>query len=184
MAPFIDPRYTVICARGPIDIGQDAYGWYRVNWTNSGPMHEPGAPEKSRVILERFLEEIAVTYQGDRNHFIVGGFSQGGAMTYSLLLTVPETLSGALIMSGRTIAEMEPKIAPTEQFHDIPVLVTHGTRDNVLPIDHGHQIRTLLTKLPIVLTYKEFKMAHEINEESLNLITQWLTHQLDDLQLS
>ena len=147
-------------------------------------MHEPGAPEKSRVILERFLEEIAVTYQGDRNHFIVGGFSQGGAMTYSLLLTVPETLSGALIMSGRTIAEMEPKIAPTEQFHDIPVLVTHGTRDNVLPIDHGHQIRTLLTKLPIVLTYKEFKMAHEINEESLNLITQWLTHQLDDLQLS
>ncbi len=179
LTPYIDPRYTVICARAPLTIGPHAYAWYRINWTNQGPLYEPGAPEKSRAILETFIGEIIEAYNGDTSKLIVGGFSQGGAMTYSLLLTVPEKLSGAVIMSGRTIDEMKNKIAPDEAFHNIPVLVVHGTDDNVLPIDNGHKIRIELSRHPIDLTFQEFKMAHEINDKSLNLISRWLREQLD-----
>jgi phospholipase/carboxylesterase len=49
----------------------------------------------------------------------------------------------------------------------------------VLPITHGRASRELLSSLPVNLTYHEYPMGHEVNQESLNDVTIWLTEELD-----
>ncbi len=60
-----------------------------------------------------------------------------------------------------------------------PFLVVHGTADMVLPITHGRASRELLSSLPVDLTYHEYPMGHEVNQESLSDVTTWLSEQLD-----
>ena len=179
LAPYLDNRFFVISARAPITLGPGSYGWYRVTFTEEGPVYQPGAPRNSFHQLSTFIDEAVAAYSLDAGRVYVMGFSQGGAMTYSLTLTVPDKLAGSVIMSGRTIAEAEEEMAPRERFNNLPVLVVHGTRDNVLPISNGHELQVKLSQLPVDLTYKEYNMAHEVNGESLNDISAWLKARLD-----
>ena len=119
-APMLDPRLLVVSARGPITLYPGAYAWYHVTFTYEGPVHRPGESEESRKKLITFLDEIVDAYDADPQRVYVGGFSQGGAMTFCLATTVPEKLAGALILSGRTIEEMADRMAPTENFHQLP----------------------------------------------------------------
>jgi phospholipase/carboxylesterase len=57
----------------------------------------------------------------------------------------------------------------------MPVLVTHGLYDPVLPIENGRALRDYLAGLPVELTYREYPMAHEVSMESLRDVTAWLT---------
>jgi phospholipase/carboxylesterase len=179
LAPYLDDRLLILSARAPITLGPGSYAWYRVQFTERGPVYEPGSPNASIDALQRFVAEAADEYGADPERVFVGGFSQGGGMTYSLVRTVPERLAGAVIMSGRTIAEAEERAAPPEAARGLPVLVVHGTRDGVLPIESGREIRDRLAALPVELDYREYAMAHEVGQQSLADIAAWLTEQID-----
>ena len=100
-------------------------------------------------------------------------------MSASVALTQPELVAGAVLMSGRILPEIRPLIASNEELSGFPFLVVHGTADMVLPITHGRASRELLSSLPVNLTYHEYQMGHEVNQESLSDVTTWLTEQLD-----
>ena len=59
------------------------------------------------------------------------------------------------------------------------MLVVHGTKDDKLPIHHGRETNELLAELPVNLTYREYPMGHEITDESLQFILNWLEENLD-----
>ncbi len=82
-------------------------------------------------------------------------------------------------MSGRILPEIQSLIAPHEDLEGLPFLVVHGTVDMVLPITYGRASRELLSSLPVNLTYHEYPMGHEVNQESLSDVTAWLSQQLD-----
>jgi phospholipase/carboxylesterase len=178
LAEMMDPRFLVVSARAPITLQTGAYAWYHVTFTPQGPIHTPGEAEESRQKLVRFLDEVIAAYDADPERIFVMGFSQGGAMTFSLATTVPEKLAGAVVMSGRTIPEMEPLTASREKLSGLPVLVVHGTRDVVLPVSFGRALKEWFERLPVDLTYREYDMAHEIGGRSLADIQDWLEEQL------
>jgi phospholipase/carboxylesterase len=66
--------------------------------------------------------------------------------------------------------------------HGLPFLVVHGTADRVRPLAHAHASRTLLSSLPVALTYHEYAMGHEVRPESLATVTEWLSQHLDSAQ--
>ena len=43
-------------------------------------------------------------------HYLVGGHSQGGFLTYSLLMNFPETMAGAFPISGGVILQCDPDV--------------------------------------------------------------------------
>jgi phospholipase/carboxylesterase len=65
-----------------------------------------------------------------------------------------------------------------DKLKDFPILVTHGTLDQVLPIENGRATKEILSRLPVKLEYKEYEMAHEISPESLQDVSSWLSLQL------
>ncbi len=179
LAPFLDKRFLIISVRAPNTLGPGSYAWFEADFTPQGPIINPEQAEASRKTLITFLKEAITAYGADPKQVYLMGFSQGAIMSASVALTQPELVAGAVLMSGRILPEIQPLIASNEELSGFPFLVVHGTVDMVLPITHGRASRELLSSLPVNLTYHEYPMGHEVNQESLSDVTTWLTEQLD-----
>jgi len=179
LASYADPRFFVISARAPVVLGPGAYGWYPVQWTEGGPHHDPAEAQAGREAAAAFIKEAVDAYGLDADQVYLAGFSQGAITSLSIALLSPQSIAGAVIMSGRLLPEVLPLVAAPDKLRGLPLLVVHGTRDAVLPIADGREINQALSPLPVDLTYKEYDMAHQVSAESLGDVSAWLSHQLD-----
>jgi phospholipase/carboxylesterase len=102
---------------------------------------------------------------------VLAGFSQGGALTLQVGLTLQPALAGAICMSGYLVERPRPEEMVSEL---PPVLMVHGTRDMVVPVEYARQSQHVLAELQVAVDYREFDMAHEISPEEVSLMRQFL----------
>ncbi len=179
LAPYLDERFLVVSARAPVPLDYGGYGWFRIDFTPRGMVADVEQAKKSLALLSAFVDELVETYGADGGRVYLMGFSQGAMMSLALTLTSPEKVVGVVAMSGRfprQVLELEPD---QEALTGMPVLVTHGLYDPVLPIENGRAARDYLAGLPVELTYREYPMAHEVSMESLRDVAAWLTKLVD-----
>lgn len=100
-------------------------------------------------------------------------------MSLFVTLTRPDLVAGTIAMSGRLLPEAWSNRAADAALAGKPVIAVHGTRDPILTISEGREIHAKLSTLPIELTYKEYNMAHEVSQQSLNDVATWATAALD-----
>ena len=174
LAPYLDPRLTIVSARAPHrrSVG---HHWYDLIAVGAP---EPSSYATGREQLDRFVDEIVPHYDLDPARLYALGFSQGAMMTGGLLLTRPEGLAGAIMLSGYLPLGLG---LPTreEAVAGAPVFLAHGVHDSVIPIRYGRQARDELTRLRADLTYREYPMDHMIAPDELSDIAAWLTARLD-----
>jgi phospholipase/carboxylesterase len=99
---------------------------------------------------------------------IMAGFSQGGAMTLDVGLTLP--LAGLCSMSG--FLHYHPELVEETDFP--PVLMIHGKQDSVVPLEAAQEARDELTKIGVTIDYREFDMGHEIAPPALTTLQQFV----------
>lgn len=170
LTPYLDPRFSVISARAPFAYGFGGYAWFDVQFTPDGILFDEAQAEHAGALLAKFIDEAKAAY-GSSNVFLVG-FSQGAIMSAGVLLRAPALVDGAVLMSGRV-----PQVAAMangEALKGKPALITHGTFDDVLPVQFGREANTMLTGLGFDVTYREYPMGHQVSEESLADIDEWL----------
>ena len=95
-------------------------------------------------------------------------------MGYELALREPSRFAGLAALSTwfpPELAEALPKLPEQEGF---PVLVIHGTRDNRISVEQARESREALRQYGVTLTYREFDMGHEIRQDALRVVQQWL----------
>ncbi|PUA19552.1 alpha/beta hydrolase [Glaciimonas sp. PCH181] len=179
LASLQDPRCTVILARGPVTFGPDRYGWFHVKFDETGRVINTLQAEQSRQLLLSFIEALPDAYGIDRQKIWIGGFSQGGIMSASVALTVPEAVKGFAILCGRILPEIAPLIAVPEKLNNLHAFVAHGVKDGKLSIDFAHRTRELLTQKTVLLTYQEYDAQHEITSTMERDFIQWVSDQVD-----
>jgi phospholipase/carboxylesterase len=101
LARSFDPRFVVVAARSPITLGPDSYGWFRVQFTDRGPVIDGAEAKQGWELLSRFIDEAVDAYGAAATRVFVGGFSQGGIMSINAMLTVPEKVVAAVDMASR-----------------------------------------------------------------------------------
>ena len=84
-------------------------------------------------------------------------------------------------MSGRMLPSFEHNRASDDELRGLPVIVVHGTQDQVIPIQDGREMRDFLQTVPVDLTWKEYDMGHWVTPQSMSDISNWLKNQLDKL---
>ncbi|MCL6434687.1 MAG: alpha/beta hydrolase [Leptolyngbyaceae cyanobacterium HOT.MB2.61] len=109
----------------------------------------------SRQSLTHLLNSLPEQTGIPLSHTVLGGFSQGGAMTLDVGLNFP--LAGLMVLSGYLHAPLQPKATSFP-----PVLMVHGRQDIVVPLAAARQARESLNALGVDLRYQEFDMGHEI----------------------
>ena len=95
-------------------------------------------------------------------------------MSYSIALTRPDLVKGIAIMSGRLIEEIKPFIAAKDKLQKLKIFISHGTKDNVLPVQNAREAAAFLKTLNINFSYKEYPEEHTISNEMFNDLLQWL----------
>jgi phospholipase/carboxylesterase len=178
LGPWLDSRYTVVSPRAPLKHG-GGWGWYPIAFLETGLEFDEEIAFESAETLEQFIQECHATYGTDPARTVLMGFSQGAAMALLLLLTRPECLRAAVLMSGRLIPEAAERAAHYMELVGKPVFVAHGLYDSVLPIDQGRAIEAELKRYPVLMTYKEYPMGHEVSPQSIADIQAFLTGLLD-----
>ena len=179
LAPQLDGRFAVVSLRGPVALGGPAFAWFRLEFTPNGLVADATGARSSRDLLLEEIDALVERLAVDPARVYVAGFSQGAIMAAALALTASERVAGAVLMSGRILPEMLPAEADRPKLAGKPILVVHGTHDDVLPIANGREGRDLLKALAVGLTYREYPMGHGVSPESLGDVTRWLTAQLD-----
>lgn len=128
--------------------------------------------ESSRQLLLDWLTSLEGTTGVPLEKTIMAGFSQGGAMTLDVGLTLP--LAAVCSFSGYLHYEPQPKENQTYP----PTMIIHGTQDPVVPLEAAAKARDELTKIGVAVQYQEFDMAHEINDPAIALFRQFIMEQV------
>jgi len=180
LAPYLDERFLIVSVRAPVVMGAGSYGWFNLEFTPQGMRADIEQAKRSLELLPVFLDEIVNTHRADDKCVYVAGFSQGAMMSLALALTRPDKINGVVAMSGRFPAPVLERDLDQKALEDMPVLVTHGMYDPVLPVEEGRGIQKNLQALRVQLTYREYPMGHEVTLESLRDVSTWLSSKLDE----
>ena len=175
LAPYVPKPFHVLSLRAPYVMGPSAYGWFEFSVTPQGGRNINEAQEAaSRQAVAQTLAAAAQQLGIPPERVVVGGFSQGGIMSLSLLLTQPALMHGAMVLHSRLLQQVLPQLAPAESLQGKQLWLSHGTRDQVIPLANAHAIRDLVATLPVDLSYAEYPSAHEIIQQELVEAMGWL----------
>jgi phospholipase/carboxylesterase len=162
---LLDPerRLEAFTPRAPLTPpGHSGNHWYvveRVGFPDRGTF--ASTYERLAGWLEALAEETGVPPE----RTVLGGFSQGGVMSYAMGLgTGRPRPAGILAMSSfvPTVEGWEPDFGGREK---LPVHHVHGAADPIIPVELGRQARDLLSG-KVDLTYREHPGGHTIDPRS------------------
>ena len=173
-APLLDPKYLILSVQAPIAYGFGGYAWFNIDLTSGIPSANIQQVIYARRLLSAFIDEAIKTYQPNTDHIYLVGFSQGAIMSYATAFTEPDKIRGIVAMSGYILREVTPQISYSPGLERLKIFATHGVSDQVLPIFLGRATNDYLRTLHVDYEYKEYEMAHEVNQECLTDVRNWL----------
>src|SRR5450830_1343100 len=112
IAPWVPARYHLLSLRAPHPMGPNAWAWFQFGVAADGSrMIDTRQERHSRALVEQAVSRAAAQLGVPASRVVVGGFSQGGIMGLSLLLTRPQSLRAALSLHSRLLPEVLPEQA-------------------------------------------------------------------------
>lgn len=168
-------RFHVISLRAPFRMGPGSHAWFDFSIEPNGERSIDETQEaQSRSLVAQTAQAAAHQLGIPPERVVLGGFSQGGIMALSLLLTQPAIMHAAMVWHGRLLHQVVPLTAPADALHGKQLWVSHGTHDNVIPLAHAQAIVHHMAPLPVSVAYHEFPGAHEIRPSELSASISWL----------
>ena len=175
LADQIPDRFCVLSLRAPYRMGPDSFGWFDFSIESDGTRSINETQEAaSRALLVQTVASAAEQLGIAPERVVVGGFSQGGVMALSLLLTQPALMQAALVWHGRMLPQLQTQAAAHDALRGRQLWLSHGTHDDVIPVAQAQAIAHYVETLPVALTYREFPSAHEIRPSELAETVAWL----------
>jgi phospholipase/carboxylesterase len=168
----LDPERRLVGAtpRGPLSLPPGGAHWYVLAGI--------GTPDRETFLasyaaasewLDGFLSEQGVAH----DRLVLGGFSQGGVMAYSLGLGAGRPRPAALTVFSSFVPSvdgLELDLTPPLP----PVAIGHGTLDPVIGVEWGRRARALLDSAGAELLYRETPMFHQIDPAFVREVAGWL----------
>jgi phospholipase/carboxylesterase len=177
-APRLEPRFQIVCPRGPLELGSERCAWFTFQRTPAGNRIAADQLASSVERMRAFIAEAIEAYQADAGRVYLLGFSQGAILALTLALTTPRLLAGVVALAGRIPAEITPWLAAPEETAGLPVLLAHGRDDTTLPVTNAHAARARLEEQRVALTYREYDAGHRLSSAMLADVNAWLAAQL------
>ncbi len=163
LSTYLDlPDYQFLFPNAPFPHPYAPSGkmWYSLpsdySFFSSPTFRDQPELRESRSQLLEWLQSLESITGISLERTILGGFSQGGAMTLDVGLELP--LRALLVLSGFLHAPPPAEISLPLP----PVLIVHGRYDPVVPLAAAQQIQQSLLNLGASVQYFEEDMGHEI----------------------
>lgn len=168
----LDPhrRFVGATPRGPLLLPPGGAHWYVLGGI--------GTPERSTfdasyVALSEWVDGFVKQHGVPYDRVALGGFSQGGVMSYALGLGRGRPRPAALTVFSSFLPTVEgfdlDLSAPLPK-----VAIGHGTLDPVIGVEWGRQAREVLEAAGAEVLYRETPMYHQLDPAFVGEVSRWL----------
>lgn len=133
----------------------------------------PGLPQ-ARQALETFVAALPRVLPVDARKTVIGGFSQGAMLTCDLVMRTTIPFAGLIQLSGSLLAKQDWRPSAGRRA-GLPVFLSHGTQDPILPYTMAERLRDELTTAGLAVQWQSFHGGHEVPEPVLTQLSKFLT---------
>jgi phospholipase/carboxylesterase len=176
-ASELPEEYYVVSVRAPYELGYGSYAWYAINFdADENKFSDVPQAQQSRDLIANFIDELVANYPIDATKITLIGFSQGTILSYAIALSYPEKIQRVVAMSGYLNTEMAIPNFENKDFSRLKIFASHGTVDQVVPVDWARKAAPALTKLGIEVVYKEYPIGHGVAPQNFYDFKNWLQH--------
>jgi phospholipase/carboxylesterase len=160
-----------------INGGMRMRAWYDIFSLSRQDRQDESGIRDSAARVQKLIEaESAAGIPPGR--IVLAGFSQGGAIALHAGLRQPQALAGILALSTYLpLAEKLPAEL-TAGGRATPILMCHGSHDNVVPLFMGAGSRDILAQLDREPEWREYPMQHQVCAEEIADIAAWMEARL------
>ena len=147
-ASELPEEYYIVSARAPYNLMHGSYAWYAINFdADQNKFSDNDQAIISRDIVAGFIDELVSNYPIDANNVTLIGFSQGTILSYAVALSFPEKVQRVVAMSGYINPEILEKDYLKNSFSNLKIFTSHGTADQVIPVEWGRKAKPFLENL-------------------------------------
>jgi phospholipase/carboxylesterase len=163
-APLLpDTEFLAPHAPFPCDMAPYGYQWF--SFQERTPAAVLAGVRAAAPFLDTFLDESLAARGLDESRLALVGFSQGTMMSLHVGLRRAKPVAGILGYSGRLIGD---EMLSEELRSKPPVLLMHGTADEIVPFESLALAEASLKRLGVpVTTVKRPGLGHSIDEIEL-----------------
>jgi phospholipase/carboxylesterase len=172
---FIFPHAPVM----PVSInnGYRMRAWYDVlGFDADAPQDETGLRRSQQLVEALLKREKERGIPADR--IVLGGFSQGCAVSLLTGLRQPERLAGIMGLSGYLPLAAKTAGERTEASLQTPIFLAHGTHDEVVALERAEASRDALQALGYQVEWHEYLMGHAVAPLEIEEVNDWLVRVL------
>lgn len=177
-ATELPDEYYVISVRAPHDLMYNSYAWYAINFdADENKFSDIEQGKESRDLIVQFIDQLIEKYPIDAHKITLIGFSQGSILSYAVALSYPEKIQRLVAMSGYLNTEMAIDNFEKNDFSSLRIFASHGTVDQVIPVDWARKTEPILKELGIEIVYKEYPVGHGVAPQNFFDFRNWLQQQ-------
>ncbi|MGH2664425.1 alpha/beta hydrolase [Flavobacterium sp.] len=174
-ASELPEEYYVISARAPYDLMYGSYAWYAINFdANDKKFSDLDQARKSRDLIADFIDELVANYPIDADNVTLIGFSQGSILSYAAAVSYPEKIQKVVAMSGYFDKEIAKENFDKNDFSNLNIFASHGSADQVIPVEWARNAKPSLDALGIKNVYKEYPVGHGVAPQNFYDFKNWL----------
>ncbi|MFD1316671.1 alpha/beta hydrolase [Namhaeicola litoreus] len=174
-ASELPDELLIVSAQAPLSLGFDSYAWYTIHFDqNADKFSDIPEAKRSLALIDTFIEEIKENYSVDENKIFLLGFSQGAILSSAYALNHPDKTPYILALSGYLNTELIDDNLDTEKIKKLDFFVSHGTVDQVIPVDWARKTPDILTSLKVPNIFKEYPVGHGVAPQNFYDLKTWI----------
>ena len=156
-----------------INGGMVMRAWYDILGTEAARREdEAGLRESFALVQQLIAREVARGVPAER--IVLGGFSQGCAITLGAGLRHGQRLAGLVGMSGYVPLAGQLAAERHQANRATPVFLAHGRNDGVVALARGIAARDQLQAQGQPVQWQDYPMEHSVCIEEVQALQQWL----------
>lgn len=174
-ASELPETYYIISVRAPYDLQPFGHAWYAIHFdTNENKFSDDEQAKQSRDLIVTFIDEIIEKYPIDKNNVNLIGFSQGAILSYAIALSYPEKISCVIALSGYLNENILIKNFISKNNNHLQFFISHGSVDQVIPVDWARKAKPFIENLNLSVTYNEYPIGHGVAPQIFYDFKNWL----------
>jgi phospholipase/carboxylesterase len=169
-------RLVGITPGGPLSLPPGGRHWYELGQLGYPPAHS-FLPTYER--LEKWFDAALESHGVTVERTIVGGFSQGGVMSYALALGAGRPAPAGILAMSCFMPTVEGFELDLDGREGYPVALAHGAYDQIIPVEFGRAARDRLLEARADVLYRESPVPHTLDPRELPTFTEWVRSTID-----
>lgn len=174
-ASELSEELFIISLKAPYPMQPFGNAWYAINFdAEQGKWSDDEQAKTSVNKIADFIDYACDTYPVNKNSITLLGFSQGCILSYAVALNHPKKIKNVIGLSGYINPNIIPESVTKSDVSHLNVFCSHGSVDQVIPVDWARKTPEFLKSIAVNHVYKEYPVGHGVAPQNFYDFRTWL----------